>query len=883
MDYIIRIPLVTFDIYDESEVDQNFQFVKDAIKVSSEVLYQEIKDSNYSSLSPTLKMKVYKYLLRGKYRGTPFGKWVGSGLGVFGESHLLEIKQVNYHVCSTGNEGELHSRKHQSKSSSYILNPGFKAYDGYYICDQFSEQAEKWENMFIGAHPVVAFIYQYFQQQESLTFRLFKTWFKDVIESEIQSYWDNLIASGILVSASYKVTLKKEDSCYVDSYVEGNFELPVSIKNSLDHVSNEIGGLFKLYNTTYMSRFLELFHQNFDDRAVDLIKIFDPIHSLGEFVGKVINIPTERDHDLLKNRVMLELCKGSLEVDLKAISPTSAITDCRSMTYMFKVNQNQEIIIENMVCNKPLVYLGRHDKIKLLRKYGEKIVRELYDNSKVIYAEIEISEKDHFRQLMNHQPYTPYVISCISQSAEEGYIPPDRLLIGLVDQEVVLFDKKLKRRVIPIISHPLSGLYISHPISKLMWEIANQNLPQFQFYREKAFTGLNYIPRLRWGNVILQPRKWKLHEDVVTSTDELRSLLQTLNIPNQILAGLMDLELSLDWSKTWDLDILFQELKKVKAIEVRENLYQGLRCTQEDPMYPQYIYTHAYQVNKDSSLKMSKLNPVERKSESWLYFKIEIPEDLGKYFLSVVWAKIFESVFKNEDDRQWFYLHYYNPNHELRIRVELKEKEERSYLINQIFGAVVRRMAGSKISLCDYYPETRKYSKEDLSISENLFSLESSLVFESIAKSYLLSGPILGFSAESILIFMLRIWIPLVGKDSLWDVLKRHIHGMIRGIDKPDFVDMRQVYSSSIQGNLEESIEIESFAINYQKILETHSFYHRPRKCKDFILNHIHMMCNRFFLHESSYYETLFIYCLYRELGKRRFKGVREKGKGALE
>lgn len=79
MDYIFRLPLVDFDITNEDEIKKNWKWIQKAVEHSSESLYREIRDSDYSSLSNRIRLKIYKFLLRGRYRATPFGYWAGVG------------------------------------------------------------------------------------------------------------------------------------------------------------------------------------------------------------------------------------------------------------------------------------------------------------------------------------------------------------------------------------------------------------------------------------------------------------------------------------------------------------------------------------------------------------------------------------------------------------------------------------------------------------------------------------------------------------------------------------------------------------------------------------------------------------------------------------
>ncbi|WP_092732352.1 lantibiotic dehydratase [Algoriphagus alkaliphilus] len=56
-----------------SAVQNNWKSILTAIENASPHLFAEIKDHTYQDLPSSLKNKVYKYLVRGRYRSTPFG------------------------------------------------------------------------------------------------------------------------------------------------------------------------------------------------------------------------------------------------------------------------------------------------------------------------------------------------------------------------------------------------------------------------------------------------------------------------------------------------------------------------------------------------------------------------------------------------------------------------------------------------------------------------------------------------------------------------------------------------------------------------------------------------------------------------------------------
>lgn len=881
MDYIIRIPLLTFDIYDESEVDKHFKQVKEAIQYSSKALFQEITSNTYSELPPPLKAKIYKYLIRGKYRATPFGLWVGSGLGSFGSATQIRLGDLDYKQGQINQETTFsflyaENRLHR-KNEKYILNPALRSYSGYFTCDRFSIETEKWENIFIAEHPVITHALKYMKNHSYVNYFKFKAWFDDVSEEEIKALWDNMLHSSVFLPEMKSRSLRVRGKVFVDTYLGSPTSLDISIKSKLDQLGCEIGGLFDIYTSAYLDTFKKLFHENYDDRSVALLAIFDPMQSLGEFLdgGKIRG---HSDETSLSHSA-LEICETREEIDLKEIYEIKPIAGAHSLTSMFKVNQDGTLLLENLVCNKPLVYLGRHDQKEAFCAYAKEIKEELYKTTdRILYADFELFEKSKFNQLTNQKCHTCYTITCISHTSGEHKINPKNLLISVYRDEVILYDRTLKRRIIPVICHPLSGQFISHPLSRLLWEIGNQNLPQFKFYKQPIYTQATYLPRLKWGDVVLQACRWKINSAAIDSIDGLKEAMIALNLPPKISAGMMDLELSLDWQNEMDLSILFQELKKVEQLEIREDLCSGMVSDSGETLYPQFIYTQVFDVKPKEKLTLRKLNPIESKADKWLYFKVDLPEDMAKYFLITSWSDVIQSLSNEVSALNWYYIHYYNPVHELRFRIDVGNDREKEDTARKIISFLVSKVKPLGISICDYYPEVRKYSRKDIQVSERLFAMESSLILQERATFYMMEKPILSMTPPEIISLMLSIWVPLVYDGILWISFKRKCLNIFRQFEKQEYVDLRNYYSENIQDKWSDLTVEETFSSSYQDVMRSHSSYHQPKIFIYLALNHVHMMCNRFFLHESRYFEDVFNYCLYREVGRKVFKKEDLKG-----
>lgn len=158
MDFIVRIPLVDFDIEQEEEIAANFKLIKEAIKYSSSSFYDVIENSTYDLLDSKLKLKIYKYLKRGRYRAVPFGKWAGVGLGEWGKTPNFTIHNIEeYQAVPKNKRWENLLQNGVVGASQFQLNASLQILNEFYIFFAFvstsNSEADSWDWVKVARHP----------------------------------------------------------------------------------------------------------------------------------------------------------------------------------------------------------------------------------------------------------------------------------------------------------------------------------------------------------------------------------------------------------------------------------------------------------------------------------------------------------------------------------------------------------------------------------------------------------------------------------------------------------------------------------------------------------------------------------------------------------
>src|SRR5690606_29121774 len=138
MALLFRSPLLQFDIRNELQVKKHWPEILKAIRLSSMVLYERLQHRQPEELSSREKKSVFRYLLRGKYRATPFGLWAGVGAAKWTQPH-----QQNEET------GILRTTPIQildkpGSSHQYWLNPSLETWGDGWKFWNFDFENQKW-------------------------------------------------------------------------------------------------------------------------------------------------------------------------------------------------------------------------------------------------------------------------------------------------------------------------------------------------------------------------------------------------------------------------------------------------------------------------------------------------------------------------------------------------------------------------------------------------------------------------------------------------------------------------------------------------------------------------------------------------------------------
>lgn len=480
----------------------------------------------------------------------------------------------------------------------------------------------------------------------------------------------------------------------------------------------------------------------------------------------------------------------------------------------------------------------------------------------MLYAELRLIESVNVESICNTKPVFENYITPFPESSVNA-INLNEIEIGLTGNEFQLIYKPGHRKIVPVIVDPLNGEEISHPIMRLLWEIAHQSPFDFFPYSLRKHKALTHIPQLNWGSIVLQTRRWTIQYSSFSSILDLDTWMKENDLPDPIVMGYLDRELLLHWSGKNDMEILWTELCKWKRLILSDPIWlkQPLYNSQNAmAVYPQYIVQQGT-FKKEIPLP-AFVNSIEVAANDCLYILIRIQEEECLDFLDGFFDREL-LAFLGQEKITWYFIVYPGQMHlQIRLRflnLKMSQKSRLGVLLTEI--SEKNRLNHEFRS---YYPEQKKYGKNSYTKSEQLFHLESSLLAGAgLAKP---EGRIL-WNKPMKTELMLRLWTGVILDSQAERFYFNFLKSKVKSIPNSEKKDSR-IYLKEINNPPALPIEYLDWVRSYHTILFSHSRFLEGKEAGlALVQNHIHMQVNRFFPTERKQMENLVYRLLYKKLG----------------
>jgi thiopeptide-type bacteriocin biosynthesis protein len=371
-----------------------------------------------------------------------------------------------------------------------------------------------------------------------------------------------------------------------------------------------------------------------------------------------------------------------------------------------------------------------------------------------IYAEIVHSSQLRLGNVVQRPILRDYEIPYLSESAisNDRYILVEDLMVSIKQGEVLLWSKRLNKRVIPCLSSAQNFRFASLPIYKFLCDLQHQGIMASFVWNWGAFKTANYLPRVVYKKIIVSPAIWHINlkslspykdKNVSDLYSAIASFRNEFNVPSRVMLLDGDNKLLIDLESHMCLDIISKQLLNNQTVIITESFISPDNYIVKDSEGASYAHEIIIPVSKvagplnqvKTPINIQPIN-IERNfnlGSEWLYCKIYggnmIIENLLK-------NKLPELIGILESDQiidKWFFIRYNDPDYHIRLRLHLKHEGHTGCvidMINKVFEEELRANIIYKIQYDAYQREIERYGADMIQHCEDVFWRDSESILQ---------------------------------------------------------------------------------------------------------------------------------------------------------
>lgn len=525
----------------------------------------------------------------------------------------------------------------------------------------------------------------------------------------------------------------------------------------------------------------------------------------------------------------------------------------------------------------------------LLEKINNSIKLET-SNSDVIFAEIVHIPQSRIANITLRPFLTDFEIPYVGESGidKSKQIKLSDLNVSVVNNEIILIHKQLRKRVIPRLTTAHNFLGGNLPVYKFLCQLQFQGFNHSQFWNWGPLESLKTLPRVTYKNIILKKALWRIEKsDLLNKKITLKEFFNENNIPSKINYIEGDNKILIDISQDISEKILMDFLTKKGNILLEEFIEEENNLIISDKNGRSYtneivIPLHSITSNQKSS---PKILSSENKSPdrvkligiNCLYFKIYSGSKTLEIILTTILNDFLDSH-KNQITK-FFFIRYRDPETHLRLRIFVENVNTYNLIFTEltsVLNDLLTRNIISNYIIDNYFREIERYLPELIDDTESLFYYDSMYIINLLA------------SHEEVLDERERI---ILGILSMYNYLEDFDMTLFEKIEFSELLaknffiefggtpELQKKLNMKYRGFQNELHEI--FSNGFQNLSDKHQLYfdltnirsqknkdiviqirnkckkYEEQKVKELLSSYIHMSINRLFISNARKYELL--------------------------
>lgn len=780
---LIRTPQFPLD----EEFRDSWEALKMSISYASPGFYDMIKEMDYQNLltaSDAVRYTTWKYFNRSKYRATPFGSFASVGLLDIVTSNdkaiIVESKQQLYHFNDWPEGGaaepladDIKSLKFLTNHSHYIFHNSIR----YLSC--FDNQHQLSE---VTSDPVILLLLK--RCKIPVSYDVIVSALADSIcEASIEELTRDLVAAQLLFTSNRPQVI---GACRPQklNVVSGNIPCPYIIAERkvsqgalhlsqlrhLPELAQILNGILEPTALPNLAAFISRFRQKFEAQWVPIMRALDPEIGLG--YGNLeqphiedLPFPMEKTNPVpdrlsklkahmlnhQKSNHMQESTVIHLEdIGLEFTDEPARLPNTLTVLAEFA---GERIHIQSIGGCTTNAVLGRFSLCGdgYLDHCREMKTLEEYANPEVLFFDIGYTAEKGAAQINMRASIYDLQLNLLNYGTSPDQLTLDDLFLSVQGNELVLYSRKLRKRLIPRLASAYNYSRSDLTVFRLLCDLQHQGiLADLNINLRDLYPDLSYYPRLMFKNIIISAAAWKIDIKQIScyATPEVSLILanlKKLGVPRLFKTGETDQTLCFDQDSAEDMHAFVSYLNKRRTFYIQEAWNSSFACDAAAHPYQNQLaltLTHQDKIYHGIDPDFPAAGAVKTKTcflpgSRWLYYQIYChPSRTQTLLLEVIrpFLNQFRPVIEN-----WFFIRYNENGHHLRLRLCLRDPDfsmRLTSLLSTLLDAYLESGIVSEFLIATYKPEIERYGADLIEQVEVHFCRDSELVLALLATPF---------------------------------------------------------------------------------------------------------------------------------------------------
>lgn len=794
-DIICRTPAFSPD----DLITNKFDELKVMIKESSPAFYQVICNLNQAELhnhGNKINFTLWKYFNRARFRATPFGLFSGVSVlpnnlrdGVILSDHFAISSFIDWQAIDANSQNPSLILEN---TTEFLLNSTIYKVGNQYRYIFFDNR--RFEIALISDFPELDMIVSFCREKQTksaLAEQLANQMHLD--KPSIKQLLTQLISLQVLIPDSTPNITGVDFFSRKKSYQLNNLELPYLIterklinggydnpfQKNLSELINVLNHHLPKSVDTNLQAFIKSLKRKFESRFVPLALALDPETGVG-----YANLETNQlDDDVLAlaDRFRHRQTKQSPNINFNPFTKYLLNESMQGGVIQLEYLKNDEIATPMLLPNTFSVILRHSQSLVIIEHIGgatanaligrfslgiaafENMGRRLAAieqdaNPDVMFFDVAYQAERHIDNVNRRKALYNYELPILTWSCSDSPLYLDDILVGIVDNEIMLFSKRYRKRMIPRIPSAYNYHRSDLPLFRFLCDLQHQNIrSKLSFNLSEILPGLTHYSRVAYKNLVISPESWLMPSDLVKNLGivnldakfRVKQWLQQINLTTGFNVGEGDQTLTLFPDNDVDLLNLVTYCRKNvnRPIYVSEAFPSNgeIVCNESGkPLAAQLILNciHGQRVYNRLDENMREIKYYNHYAfiapgNEWLYFAIYTHPNRFNPLLKQSFSLLLKRHRKLIS--KWYFVRYDDNGPHLRLRILLNNSKDTFRIMEDLQMMLAEEISTgiiADIQIKSYLPEIARYGKNRFEQVEDFFYRDSQWILTLLHRNF---------------------------------------------------------------------------------------------------------------------------------------------------